>query len=60
MFDIDHFKEYNNTYGHQKGDEALKSVAVGLKIHTNGVGDYAFRIGGEEFTIVTIGLERIF
>jgi len=52
MLDIDYFKNYNDTYGHQAGDEALKKISKVLKIHTQRAGDYAFRIGGEEFAIL--------
>lgn len=53
MLDIDYFKQYNDTYGHQEGDIALKSVAHILLAHTNRSYDYAFRVGGEEFIIIT-------
>jgi len=53
MFDIDYFKQYNDTYGHQEGDRALKAVSHILSAHTNRSYDYAFRIGGEEFLIIS-------
>lgn len=50
MVDIDYFKKFNDTYGHDMGDKVLKSVAIQLKrFSTPG---RAFRYGGEEFTIV--------
>lgn len=52
MFDIDNFKKYNDTYGHQLGDDVICSVSDVLKYHTRRAGDYAFRIGGEEFAII--------
>ncbi|MGM0534154.1 MAG: diguanylate cyclase, partial [Campylobacterota bacterium] len=52
LMDIDHFKQYNDTYGHQKGDEALKSFAQCLVEQTKRGDDMAFRLGGEEFGIV--------
>lgn len=53
MFDIDFFKQYNDTYGHQEGDNALKAVARIFSLHTNRSYDYAFRTGGEEFIIIS-------
>lgn len=52
MLDVDKFKLYNDTYGHQKGDEILKKIGNVLKGFTNRGGDYAFRLGGEEFGII--------
>lgn len=52
MMDIDFFKQFNDTYGHQEGDKALKSVAHVLAVKTNRSYDYAFRVGGEEFVIL--------
>ena len=52
MFDIDNFKKYNDTYGHQLGDDVICSVSNVLKHHTRRSGDYSFRIGGEEFAII--------
>ena len=53
ILDIDYFKQYNDTYGHQKGDFVLESVAKVLANKTNRASDFAFRIGGEEFAIIT-------
>lgn len=53
MLDIDHFKKFNDTYGHDIGDEALKYVASLLK-EVDG-GGKAYRYGGEEFTILFPG-----
>ncbi len=50
MLDIDHFKKFNDTYGHDVGDQVLKLVAA--KIGAVSGGGKAFRYGGEEFTIV--------
>jgi len=52
MLDIDYFKLYNDTYGHKRGDEALKKVATTLKSILNRGSDYIFRMGGEEFSIL--------
>ncbi|MCT7405821.1 cache domain-containing protein [Aliarcobacter cryaerophilus] len=53
ILDIDFFKQYNDTYGHQEGDIVIKSVANVLKNRTNRADDFAFRVGGEEFVIIT-------
>jgi len=52
MCDIDHFKQYNDTYGHDKGDETLKAVANVLKDYFNKEYEYVFRLGGEEFGVL--------
>jgi diguanylate cyclase len=49
--DIDHFKKFNDTYGHQIGDQVLKLVAADLSNNVKGQ-DLAARYGGEEFAIV--------
>ena len=51
MLDIDHFKTFNDTYGHQVGDQVLKLVAATLKQGVKG-GDIVARYGGEEFGII--------
>ena len=53
IMDIDYFKQYNDTYGHQQGDLALEKVANILKTRTSRASDFAFRLGGEEFGIIT-------
>lgn len=52
FMDIDHFKQYNDNYGHQKGDEVLINFAKCLKDNLHRSSDFAFRLGGEEFAIV--------
>ena len=52
MIDIDFFKLYNDTYGHQMGDECLKMVAKVLDESVNRLTDIVARYGGEEFVVV--------
>ncbi|MDD3055031.1 MAG: diguanylate cyclase [Aliarcobacter sp.] len=56
MLDIDNFKKYNDIYGHFEGDKALKKVASVLKSNSKRANDFAFRLGGEEFAIITSNL----
>ncbi len=56
MIDIDHFKLYNDHYGHHEGDNALKTVAHAIKSNLKRAGDYAFRLGGEEFAVLVTGI----
>lgn len=52
MIDIDFFKQYNDTYGHLEGDNALKSVAKVLMTTLKRPSDFVFRLGGEEFGVL--------
>jgi diguanylate cyclase (GGDEF)-like protein len=52
LIDIDHFKNYNDHYGHQAGDACLKQVAAVLREATRRPADLAARYGGEEFAMV--------
>lgn len=54
MIDIDYFKFYNDTFGHQQGDEVLQQMGALLKLEVPEPG-FAARYGGEEFTIVLPG-----
>lgn len=49
--DLDHFKEINDTYGHQAGDQLLHDVSIRLRQITN-KNQLAFRIGGDEFVFI--------
>jgi diguanylate cyclase (GGDEF)-like protein len=53
MIDIDHFKKFNDTYGHDTGDQVLKMVASKLRGMSRGA--KTFRYGGEEFTVIFPG-----
>ncbi|MEX0954643.1 MAG: GGDEF domain-containing protein [Rhizobiaceae bacterium] len=57
MIDIDHFKRFNDTAGHEEGDRCLKAVAGVLKRETASAGQYVARFGGEEFMAVLHGME---
>lgn len=52
MADIDHFKLYNDTYGHAAGDECLRKVAQAIKETVKRPGDFFARYGGEEFIVL--------
>ena len=52
MIDVDYFKLYNDTYGHQEGDNVLKLVANTLQKALKRSDDYCFRLGGEEFGVL--------
>lgn len=58
MLDLDHFKEINDNYGHDVGDEVLIAVANSLK-HNIREEDIVGRIGGEEFAIVVVGADSV-
>src|SRR5690606_31584187 len=56
MLDIDHFKSFNDRYGHHVGDQVLVQVAQQLRHHTRR-SDSACRLGGEEFVVLMPGAE---
>ena len=60
IMDVDHFKNYNDTFGHQAGDEILKKIAYLLK-ETVRENDIVARYGGEEFAIIvpSVGKEEV-
>jgi diguanylate cyclase (GGDEF)-like protein len=55
LVDIDHFKAFNDLYGHQAGDDALKRVADVIASCAQRPLDFAARFGGEEFAVVLYG-----
>jgi diguanylate cyclase (GGDEF)-like protein/PAS domain S-box-containing protein len=57
MMDLDHFKEYNDTFGHSAGDELLSALGILLKSQIRGE-DIACRYGGEEFLLILPGASR--
>ena len=57
MIDVDHFKQYNDTYGHLRGDDCLVKVAQVLSGCLQRAGDLIARYGGEEFVILLPGVE---
>lgn len=52
ILDIDFFKQYNDIYGHQAGDNALIKVAASIENSLHRSDDYCFRLGGEEFGVL--------
>ncbi|WP_191971057.1 GGDEF domain-containing protein [Methylobacterium soli] len=52
VIDADYFKGFNDKYGHQKGDEALKLIARSIEAATDPSHDISCRIGGEEFAVI--------
>ena len=59
MIDADHFKSYNDTFGHQAGDQVLIGVAICISDSVRRAGDCAARYGGEEFAVLLPGLSSI-
>jgi diguanylate cyclase (GGDEF)-like protein len=56
MIDADHFKTYNDTHGHQAGDQVLVGIAICISDSVRRAGDCAARFGGEEFAVLLPGV----
>ena len=59
MIDADHFKAYNDTYGHQAGDQVLVGIAICISDTVRRAGDCPARYGGEEFAVLLPGLSAV-
>ncbi len=57
MIDIDHFKAFNDHYGHAQGDDCLRSVAQRMQQVLRRPGDFLARYGGEEFAVILTHME---
>ncbi len=58
ILDVDYFKEYNDNYGHQAGDQCLVGVADAIRQMTEECGGFCARYGGDEFIIIYKGISR--
>jgi len=59
VIDLDYFKNINDTYGHNIGDECLKSAVIAVNLALRNNSDFHARIGGEEFAVILQGITHI-
>jgi len=58
LIDIDHFKDFNDRFGHAEGDRMLKRIALDIMAGAR-ISDFTYRFGGEEFVVVAEGVDPV-
>lgn len=59
IVDVDHFKEYNDNYGHLKGDACLQKIADTLRVYLSSDDELLFRYGGDEFVVLLKDVDQL-